>query len=203
MRKEIVYSFLALGAIPVTVNAQSVEAMKISNDVLSSPNGTAISQTVGTLQKGNYAFVAKLTTRLYKVNIKIGGKTVEFEPDPDNEQDVNIGFTLKKATEVKIEISSAGDGASGSDFTVGSPVINLTAGINAAKQELTTKANDLKTKVQGWQYDNAADVAAVDNLLKKIADVKETYQDYVDNELYDTESGAMAKEIAALEKQLG
>lgn len=202
MRKEIVYSFLALGAIPVTVNAQSVEAMKISNDVLSSPNGTAISQTVGTLQKGNYAFVAKLTTRLYKVTIKIGGKTVEFEPDPDNEQDVNIGFTLKKATEVKIEISSAGDGASGSDFTVGSPVINLTAGINAAKQELTTKANDLKTKVQGWQYDNAADVAAVDNLLKKIADVKETYQDYVDNELYDTESGAMAKEIAALDNEV-
>ena len=49
MRKELVYSAIALTAIPVTVNAAAKDVQAVSKDALSSPKGVEIDQKANLL----------------------------------------------------------------------------------------------------------------------------------------------------------
>lgn len=76
MRKEFVYSVIALGAIPVMANAADVQT--INPEVLTSVDGSEVSYVVGKLVPGKYKFQAQLTSKVYGVKVKIGGVEVPY-----------------------------------------------------------------------------------------------------------------------------
>ena len=199
MRKEFVYSFMALGAIPVVVNAADVQVQATSVDlsVTAEDGSEVIKKEVGTLLKGSYTLTGKLTSRLYKVKIKIGGQEVELEPDPDNDVDVNIPFTLAAATNVTMEAVSVSK-ETGSKFTLGSMALKLSFDFDAAKTTLTNAANALTTSMAAYAYDNAADVTAQTAILTKITAIAETYAAYDAQKLYDLNNSPIMAEINAL-----
>lgn len=199
MRKEFVYSFMALGAIPVVVNAADVQVQATSVDlsVTAEDGSEVIKKEVGTLLKGSYTLTGKLTSRLYKVKIKIGGQEVELEPDPDNDVDVNIPFTLAAATNVTMEAVSVSK-ETGSKFTLGSMALKLSFDFDAAKTTLTNAANALTTNMAAYAYDNAADVTAQTAILTKITAIAETYAAYDAQKLYDLNNSPIKAEINAL-----
>ena len=219
MKKKLVYSAIALGAIPVVANAVEVqkqaatfekavweEAGATVNDaglILSSPEGTEIKYAIGTLQKGNYVFTGKLKTKLYKVTVKIGGKTQEIEPDPDGETDVNIEFDLNAATNVELTLTSAGNGVTGSEFTLGSPVLNLKFDFAGAKTTLTNALNDLETTdMAAYPYDSKADKGAMPAIQAKIDAIAETYDVYAAQKLYDLPNSPIMGDIKALKETI-
>ena len=197
MRKEFVYSFLALGAIPVTVNATDVTAF--SKDAISSPTGAQISEKIGKLAPGKYTLKGEITTKLYEVTIKIGGaegKAAAFK----NGDPISIPFTLEKETDVELVMVSTSPGVSGAEFALAEAVVNIDVDFATAKSALKTKAEAVKTKIQGTDYPKqAADVKTVDAIIKEIDDIEETYDDYAKYGLNDTDGGAEAKKISALE----
>lgn len=199
MRKEFVYSFMALGAIPVVVNAADVQVQATSVDlsVTAEDGSEVIKKEVGTLLKGSYTLTGKLTSRLYKVKIKIGGQEVELEPDPDNDVNVNIPFTLAAATNVTMEAVSVSK-ETGSKFTLGSMALKLSFDFDAAKATLTNAANALTTSMADYAYDNAADVTAQTAILTKITAIAETYAAYDAQKLYDLNNSPIKAEINAL-----
>ena len=215
MKKQFVYSVIALGAIPVVANADVVQKQTVTFDkaaweaagatvndaglIISSPEGSEIKYTIGILQKGKYVFAGKLKTKLYKVTVKIGGKTQEIEPDPDNEKNVNLEFELDEATNVELTLTSAGNGVTGSEFTLGSPVLNLKFDFADAKQTLTKALNALETTdMAAYPYDATADKAAMTPIKTKIDAIAESYEAYAAQELYDLANCPIQKDIDAL-----
>lgn len=215
MKKQFVYSVIALGAIPVVANADVVQKQTVTfnkaaweaagatvNDaglIISSPEGSEIKYTIGILQKGKYVFAGKLKTKLYKVTVKIGGKTQPIDPDPDNDQNVNLEFELDEATNVELTLTSAGNGVTGSEFTLGSPVLNLKFDFAAAKQTLTKALNALETTdMAAYPYDATDDKAAMTPIKTKIDAIAESYEAYAAQELYDLANCPIQKDIDAL-----
>lgn len=215
MKKQFVYSVIALGAIPVVANADVVQKQTVTFDkaaweaagatvndaglIISSPEGSEIKYTIGILQKGKYVFAGKLKTKLYKVTVKIGGKTQEIEPDPDNDQNVDLEFELDKATNVELTLTSAGNGVTGSEFTLGSPVLNLKFDFADAKQTLTNALNALETTdMAAYPYNATADKAAMKPIKTKIDAIAESYEAYAAQELYDLANCPIQKDIDAL-----
>lgn len=197
MRKEFVYSFLALGAIPVTVNA--TEAKSFDNIIC--PAGSQINQEIGTLAPGKYTLKGDLISKLYKVTIEIGGAKKTFESsktlgvDENEPQKVAVDFELKKASKVTLKMYSEST-VSGSEFTFGSPLVDLTFDFAAAKTTLEGNVDKVITTIEGYTYAaKEDDVKAAKALKTAIGKIGETYKDYEDNGLYDLEKGAMAMKI--------
>ncbi len=186
MRKEFVYSFMALGAIPVTVNAAGVEAVKL-NTSYASTDGNALEVKAGKLQPGKYTFTSSLTSKVYDVKVEIGGESANVTAGTN--QSVTINFELKAETEVTLKVTSSGAGVSGSEFTVGSPLLNLQFDFSVAKNSLTSLATTLKNTINGYSYEaKEDDVKTADAILKKVEDIKDNYDDYTKYKLYNVGS---------------
>lgn len=77
MNQKVVYSMMALGAIPVMVNAADVQTIK--SDLLASTDGSEVKYSVGKLLPGKYNFTAKLVSKVYDVTVEIGGSDGKAE----------------------------------------------------------------------------------------------------------------------------
>lgn len=104
MRTEFIYSFMALGAIPITVNAADVQT--INSDVLASTDGSKVTYQVGKLVPGKYKFTADVLSKVYGVTIKISGQTLNLNNDVAA-QNVGVEFTLAKETDIELTLESA------------------------------------------------------------------------------------------------
>ena len=199
---------MALGAIPVVVNAADVQATSVDLSVTAEDGSQKIEKEVGLLLPGTYKLRGNLVSRLYKVTISIGGKSKTFEPDPDNDIDIYgdptapnadlFEFTLTAPTTVKMEADSESDDV-GSRFTLGSVVLQLSFDFAGAKTALTNAANALETtNMAFYPYDATADKAAKSTILNTITAIAESYDDYKDQKLYDLPNSPIMGEINAL-----
>lgn len=195
MRKEFVYSVMALGAIPITVNAADVQAC----DVQASTDGSKVTYPVGKLVKGSYTFSAKLTSKVYGVKVTIGGKEATIDPaNNPADPNVTINFTLAQETDVELTLVSTDPGEAGAGFTVAEAKVILNFDFAAIKSTLAGNAGKLAGTIGGYNYAaKEDDVKAANALKKKAQDVTETYDDYTKFKLYATKS-TIEEEIDAL-----
>lgn len=208
MRTEFVYSIIALGAIPVVVNAAEQQKIPSNGDALVSVDGAKVTYPIGKLVPGSYTFSAKLTSKVYGVTVKIAGKTVDV-PSANNPKDPNvtINFDLDKETDVELELVSSDPGEDGAGFTVADAVVILNFNLAKAKEDWATAIGLLKTKnVPAYDYDDddeAADLKAADDLIAELNKIEDTYEAYVAQKLYQKASvpqgkiDALAATIAA------
>ena len=195
MRTEFIYSFMALGAIPVVANAADVQTIK--NDVLASTDGNQVEYAVGKLVPGKYNFTAQVLSKVYGVEVKIGGKTQKLDGKND-EQDVNIEFTLTQETDVKLTLVSTDPGEAGAGFTVSGAKVILDYNFATIKSTLADNADALAAIIGGYNYAaKQEDVDAAKALKTKANGVKETYDDYKKFKLYADKS-SIQEEIDAL-----
>ena len=141
MRTEFVYSFLALGAIPVTVSAADVQA--IGSDVLASTDGSKVTYAVGKLVPGTYSLTAQVTSKVYDVTVGIAGKSVTLNNPSATAQNVNIQFTLTQETDVELTLVSSDPGESGAGFTVAGAIVTLDYNFANIKTTLANNADAL------------------------------------------------------------
>ena len=198
MRTEFVYSFMALGAIPVVVNAADVQAIQINADVLTSTDGSKVTYAAGKLLPGSYTFTAQLTSKVYGVEAKIGGKTQKFENGSAAAQNINIQFTLNAEADVELTLESTDPGESGAGFTVANPLLSLSFDFTAVKTALANNAQTLADAIAAYNYAaKQEDVDAAKALKTKANGVAETYADYKKYKFYATKS-TIQEEIDAL-----
>ena len=199
MRTEFVYSFMALGTIPVMVNAADVQT--ISSDVLASTDGSKVTYPVGKLVPGSYKFTAKLTSKVYGVTINIGGQELKFADGNANAQDVSIEFALTAETDVELSLVSTDPGESGAGFTVAGAVVSLeNVNFSSIKATLAGNAETLAGIISSYNYSATAkeeDVNAANALKTKANGVAESYDDYKKYKLY-AEKSTIQEEIDAL-----
>ena len=196
MRTEFIYSFMALGAIPVVANAADVQT--ISSDVLASTDGNEVKYSVGKLVPGSYTFTAQVLSKVYGVEVKIGGKTQTIADGNANAQDVNIEFTLTQETNVELTLVSTDPGESGAGFTVSGAKVKLNYNFADIKDKLAKAANALAATIGGYNYAaKQEDVDAANALKTKAEGVAETYDDYKKFKLYADKS-TIQEEIDAL-----
>lgn len=186
---------MALGAIPVVVNAADVQT--INPDVLASTDGSKTTYSVGKLVPGKYKFTTQLTSKVYGVNIAIGGKSLNVIA-PSYGSDVEIEFELTQETDVELTLESTDPGESGAGFTVASPVVSLSFDLATIKSTLAGNAETLATTISGYSYAAKQDDVDAANALKTKANgLKDTYDDYKNFKLYATKS-TIQEEIDAL-----
>lgn len=198
MRKEFVYSVMALGAIPIAVNAADVQTC----DVQASTDGSKVTYPVGKLVPGSYTFSAKLTSKVYGVQVKIAGKTVDVaSANNPTDPNVTVNFTLNAETDVELTLESTDPGEAGAGFTVAEAKVILNFDLATAKQEWADAIGLLKTNnVPSYDYDDdeeAADKKAADDLITELNAIADTYEQYVAQKLYQDASVPKGK-IAAL-----
>lgn len=200
MRKEFVYSVIALGAIPVMANAADVQT--INPEVLTSVDGSEVSYVVGKLVPGKYKFQAQLTSKVYGVKVKIGGVEVPYAANT-SATDVDVEFTLTKETDITLTLVSTDPGEDGAGWTIASPVVSLEYNFATIKTTLAGNAETLAATIGGYNYAaKQEDVDAANALKKKAQDVTENYDDYKKFKLY-AEKSTIQEEIEALAKAAG
>lgn len=198
---------MALGAIPITVNAAEVQQQQINSDVLASTDGSKVTYAVGKLAPGKkYSFKAKLTSKVCGVTVEIFKKGTDksygkqvFDAK-SAAQDVEINFEVGSETEFELTLAytDAGDVGVGSGFTVTDAVISLDFDFATLKETLKGNAETLAGTIGGYNYAaKQEDVEAANALKKKAQDVDETYDDYTKFKLYATKS-TIQEEIEAL-----
>ena len=200
MRTEFIYSVIALGAVPVVMNAADVKSL----DVIQSTTGSKEVVNVGKLVPGSYTFKAQLTSKVYGVKVKIAGKEVEGTFTGNNTA-VSFNFDLDKETDVNLELVSTDPGEAGAGFQIADAVVILNFDLAKAKAEWTDAINALKTtQVAAYDYDDdeeKADKDAADKLIAKLNKIADTYEEYVAQKLYQKASVPQG-EIDALEAQI-
>ena len=200
MRKEFVYSVIALGAIPVMANAADVQT--INPEVLTSVDGSEVSYVVGKLVPGKYKFKAQLTSKVYGVKVKIGGVEAPYAAKT-SATDVDVEFTLTKETDITLTLVSTDPGEDGAGWTIASPVVSLEYNFATIKTTLAGNAETLAATIGGYNYAaKQEDVDAANALKKKAQDVAESYDDYKKFKLY-AEKSTIQEEIEALAKAAG
>ena len=197
MRKEIVYSFLALGgAIPVTVSAADVQTI----EVLASATGEEVTHSVGKLVPGNYTFSAELTSKVYGVKVSIGEQEETYVAKTEGTTTVSIDFTVEEETEISLSLVSVQPNASGAKFSVAeAKVILQDFGFNGIKADLEAKATALVSTIDGYTNEDykATDKEQAEALVTKIQGLTETYENYVEFQLY-AEKSTIETEIEEL-----
>ena len=186
---------MALGAIPVVVNAADVQT--ISSDVLASTDGSKVTYAVGKLVKGNYTFQASLLSKVYGVTIKIGGQTLNLNNNA-SAQDVSVDFSLNAEADVELTLESTDPGEDGAGFTVAGALVKLNFNFATIKSTLATNAETLASAIGAYNYAaKQEDVDAANALKTKANGIAESYDDYKKFKLYADKS-TIQEEIDAL-----
>lgn len=200
MKTEFIYSFMALGAIPVVANAADVQT--ISNDVLTSTDGNEVKYAVGKLVPGTYNFTAQVLSKVYGVEVKIGGKMQTIAEGKATAQGVNIEFTLTQETDIELTLVSSDPGEAGAGFTVSGAKVILDYKFATIMSTLANNADALAATISKYNYDAKAkeeDVNAANALKTKANGIAESYDDYKKFKLYADKS-TIQEEIEALAK---
>ena len=197
MRTEFIYSFMALGAIPITVNAADVQT--INSDVLASTDGSKVTYQVGKLVPGKYKFTADVLSKVYGVTIKIGGQTLNLNNDAAA-QNVGVEFTLAKETDIELTLESTDPGEAGAGFTVAGALVSLDFNFVTIKANLAESAQALADLIGTYNYAaKQEDVDAAKALKTKAEGIAESYDDYKKFKLYlGSGKTTIDDEIAAL-----
>ena len=165
--------------------------LKLEGGVITSPDGTAISQTIN-LAPGTYKF--KYDDGTLNVTVKINGQEID-----DNNEFTVEGDAIK---EITIELSATEEGK---EFVVGNPELTLLYDFNADRLVLEGQLRDAINKIvegddEATKLSNEASEIA--NRLKLLENDKEgAYQAYVDNEMWKGTVGCkFAAEIKAVDE---
>lgn len=207
MRTEFVYSFMALGAIPVAANAAdvNVKATQINDALLQSANGKLDLGKIA-LAPGKYALKGLLTSTVYDVKVIIDGEVKETIEANSKATPLDVVIDLSEKTgitEVEIALESTDPTESGADFSLGAPYVNLTFDFEAVVKKLDDLSAALNTKISGYAYAaKKEDADSLENINLKIANIekgeKASYDDYLNYKLY-AEKSTIQEEIEALD----
>ena len=202
MRKEFVYSVMALGAIPVTVNA-TVNAYQ-ATDVQIIASATGISIPVNALAKGNYTLKSEAISAKTGIplTVKINGVDKgQFL----NGESINVDINQDAAGDLTILL----EGINGESISVPGLVLQLNFDFQTLYANLQKENNHLYDELNSYNYEDLAqDIAntysayQVDILKIKTAgetDGTEGYKVYKELELfnYTTTTGPLFDKIAA------
>lgn len=173
------------------VNDSEGTNLKLEDGVITSPDGTTISQKIN-LAPGTYKFKYDDGTR--NVTVKINGQEIA-----DNNEFTVEGDAIK---EITIELSATEEGK---EFVVGNPELTLMYDFNAARLVLEGQLRDAINKIvegdeEATKLSNEASEIA--NRLKLLVDNTEgAYQAYVENKMWKGTVGCkFAAEIKAVDE---
>ena len=173
------------------INDSEGTNLKLEDGVITSPDGTAISQKIN-LAPGTYKFKYDDGTR--NVTVKINGQEIA-----DNNEFTVEGDAIK---EITIELSATEEGK---EFVVGNPELTLMYDFNAARLVLEGQLRDAINKIvegdeEATKLSNEASEIA--NRLKLLVDNTEgAYQAYVENKMWKGTVGCkFAAEIKAVDE---
>ena len=212
MNQKVLYSMMGLAALPLGAEAAVVQEFQqtnwqgtdltIENGVIFS-TGAEVTYSLGKLVPGNYEFTCSVLSRIYEVEINIGG--TKFTSDKgDAAQDLNVPFKLTEETQVTLSIKTTGREntiGAGAEFSVANPKIELLdTDITNAKQTLVDAAQDAQAILNGYTYEKAEHEATLAGIIATINGIEVTYADYKTHELYlvADEKSTIQKNIAAL-----
>ena len=168
--------------------------LTLANGVITSPVGTAISQTIS-LAPGTYRFGCDNNTKK-NVTVKINGQKIA-----DNyEFTVDVEGGAKQ--EITIELSATEEGK---EFVVGNPELTLVYDFNAARLVLEGQLRDAINKIEEGDTVATAlskEASEIASRLKLLENDKEwAYQAYEDNEMWKGTVGCkFAAEIKAVDE---
>lgn len=175
------------------INDSEETNLTLADGVITSPYGTAISQTIN-LAPGTYRFGCDNNTK--DVTVKINGQKIadnyEFTVDVE-------GGAKQKIT---IELSATEEGK---EFVVGNPELTLVYDFNAARLVLEGQLRDAINKIEEGDTVATAlskEASEIASRLKLLENDKEwAYQAYEDNEMWKGTVGCkFAAEIKAVDE---
>lgn len=175
------------------INDSEGTNLKLEDGVITSPDGTAISQKIS-LAPGTYRFGCDDGTD--NVTVKINGKEIA-----DNyEFTVDVEGGAKQ--EITIELSATEEGK---EFVVGNPELTLLYDFNANRLVLEGQLRDAINKIKEGDEEATAlsnKASEIANRLKLLVnDTEGAYQEYVVNEMWKGTVGCkFAAEIKAVDE---
>ncbi len=201
MRKEFVYSFMALGAIPVVVNAADVvtkDAMVVTDQ------GQDVA--IGELVPGKYTFKTDAIVKQFSEGVLTvtGLPGVDAKTFKDGDK-ISIDFEVKETTTVTVNLKA--------DYEVKFNVPQQVVVLNFSKEEFKAKVAELEKKynealaIVGSYAENDKNAKILEALhaigveIEKIG-TTETYENYKNSELWKdpSESAALQKLDAGIEE---
>lgn len=218
MRQEIIYSLLAVVAVPGVAYADAVQkdavditqwtgtgvTLNTGKTILYSNSGETISYSLGQWAKGSYKLnIASISTSESALKVTVAGVTKDVAAAASTAAEVE--FTLDAATELTITIESVDK----KYFEIGATKLTLVYDFAAAKSTFQTPLttvintiNDAYTNTNKNSYIvQAAPIQSEINRLKDSdEDGTDAYAAYVQYKLYDeiTDEHPLMKQIANL-----
>lgn len=201
MRKEFVYSFMALGAIPVMVNAADVKTFDVQV-----VTDQGIDLSAGQLVPGKYTFTtAKIVKQFSEGVLTVSGIPGKDAMKFKDGEEIIIDFELKETTDVTINLKA--------DYQVKFDVKDIKVVLNFTAEEFKAKVAELEKKYNEalaivGSYEEKDKNAEILNALHEIGveiekiGTTETYENYVASELWKdpSESEALKKLDASIEQ---
>ena len=191
MRKELVYSFIAAGAIPVAVNAATGQAYKASDVQVATTGGLNVS--IGKLVPGTYKLVSdaisgeaadvKLEYKITIAGVAGSAKTLELT------KKLNEEFTVTAESEVSVLLTAV---ESANNVYVPGLAVTIDFDFKTLANELQKQYNDLVNEIKAYSYVGTTDdLAKYGNYQSKItaisdgetASATDAYQVYADADL--------------------
>ena len=214
MRKELVYSLLAVAAIPNVVHADALIKVDIknwtgtgaelgsANTKFISNSGETITISIGKLVKGDYILEIKdIISTLSPLTISVGDNSVTIDA---NKTKAELKFILTAETDVTIKVASSEK----QRFEIGATTITLKYNFKEANQDLTKKLQDVTDIISEYKSDKKDDYLLkaipiqkkIDSLEDNLIDGSASYEAYKNYGLYNgiDKNNPLVKEINAL-----
>lgn len=207
MKKNVVYSLMALSAIPVAANAQSniVDQAELpgkdwagegltndGKDMVMCSTGGDITYNVGTLQKGQYTLALRVQNKESELTVTVAGQTKKVAA-ADDWQDVTIEFDLDEAKNVTIKVSSEPDkpyNVAGTDINISET--SFTEPLALLGRKITDAIVVVETYINPSATDDKLALAAI---AAEINGMDKTYENYTEYKLYDVENSSLVGNI--------
>lgn len=161
MRQEIIYSLLAVAAVPVTVNAVIVptsaetgkadnwtgaDEVKASGTIVIATAGTTVTCNLGTLVPGDYSLIIGSFTKTSAITVKVEDKEQTFEA---TEGTASLTFRLNSTKQVSFSVTPKDDGVNLSNIS-----LNLDYDFDKAGETLRHNSNLALIAINKYGYAN-------------------------------------------------
>ena len=172
MRKEFVYSLAALGAIPVTANADT-QAYKAQ--AVQTITDADVTLAVGELVKGKYTLTGDAITIANAANTDrlevqvLAGSVVKGSGTVKNGEAISVDFELTEATNISVVLKKI----DGKTITVPAPQITLVFDFAKVAELLQIEYNKLTQALESYSYeDKSQDIADATVFYDRIIAIK-------------------------------
>ena len=214
MRKNVVYSLLALSAVPAGANAvvtpanTTVDSKKWSADATVKPGkdgdqdtilvstGVKIEQQVAELVKGKYKYSARVLTKESDLVVSVGGASATAKKGA-GWQDVTVEFELNGQSAVTVSVSSK----DGKEYQFIHKALELDFDFDAAVAELQKQLDELINTIDGYndatKEEGMKKASAIAEVLKEVQS-NQTYATYVKYTLWDLDNSSITAQIKDL-----